>query len=236
MDRILQDYRIDGRILTWEQLGHEAGLEGISGRTIRRHIGTIGYRKCLACRKGWVSTQTAQNRVNFASLMLSRYPEAKDWYDVRFSDEIHSGFGPKHTLHIIRKPGERYCSDCLQHAPEPNDSDLKRQHSWAAAGYNFKSQIIFYEVSTNSNGKISQQVYRDVILELIVKPWLKIGQNFVLKEDGDSGHSPEKKNIVRTWKEENGLIYYFNCVSLSDLAPIENCWQAPKQTFKKYPH
>ena len=75
---------------------------------------------------------------------------------MRFSDEMHSGYGPEHTLYIIRRPKERYCPDCIQHAPEPDENDVKRQHSWAAAGYNFKSQIVFYEVPTNSNGKMSQ--------------------------------------------------------------------------------
>jgi hypothetical protein len=32
------------------------------------------------------------------------------------------------------------------------------------------------------------------------------------------------------------LKYYFNCASSPDLSPIENCWQALKQTLKKYPH
>jgi hypothetical protein len=77
---------------------------------------------------------------------------------------MHSGFGSEHTLHIIRRPGERYCPDCVQHAPEPDEKDKKQQDLWAAAGYNFKSHITFYEVYTNSNGKMSQQVYRDVIL------------------------------------------------------------------------
>lgn len=83
---------------------------------------------------------------------------------------------------------------------------------------------------------MSQQIYRDVILEPVVKPWLEAGQSFILEEDGDSGHGLGKKNIVRTWKEQHKLRYYFNCASSPDLAPIENCWQAPKETLKKYPH
>jgi hypothetical protein len=55
MDKILQDYGMDGRILTWEQLTFEADIEDISGRTIRRHMHTIHYRKCLACKRGWIS-------------------------------------------------------------------------------------------------------------------------------------------------------------------------------------
>lgn len=49
-------------------------------------------------------------------------------------------------------------------------------------------------------------------------------QDFVIEEDGDSGHGPGKSNIVRTWKQEHGLEFYFNCHNSPDLAPIENYW------------
>ena len=112
----------------------------------------------------------------------------------------------------------------------------KRHHCWVAAGHDFKSFIHFYDVSGNKNGKMSQRVYIDQILDPIVKPWLDQGHNFVLEEDGDSGHGPGKSNIVRTWKEEHGLEHYFNCPSSPDLSPIENCWQPVKQELYKYPH
>ena len=43
-------------------------------------------------------------------------------------------------------------------------------------------------------------------------------------------------SIVKKWKEQEGLKHYFNCASSPDLAPIENCWQAPKQLLRKTPH
>lgn len=52
-------------------------------------------------------------------------------------------------------------------------------------GYNFKSDLIFYDVPGNTNGKMSLKVYRDQILELVAKPWLLEGQDFVLEKDGD---------------------------------------------------
>lgn len=94
----------------------------------------------------------------------------------------------------------------------------------------------FYDVPRNSNGKMSQRVYREQILEPIVKPWLDAGQSFVLEEDGDSGHGPSKSNLVRTWKQDHGLKSYFNCPSSPDLAPIENCWQPAKAHLRKLPH
>lgn len=45
-----------------------------------------------------------------------------------------------------------------------------------------------------------------------------------------------KSNIVRNWKDEHNLKYYFNCANSPDLSPIENCWQVPKQTVGRQPH
>ena len=235
MERVLETEGMEARSLTWEQLGFEVGLE-VSGRTIERAMGTMDYHKCIACLRGWVNPRTAQHRVEWATIMLERYPNPTDWEIVRFSDEVHFGWGPQHKLRIIRKPGQRYCIDCLQHQDSPKAKDEKRMHCWAAVGYNFKSPIYFYDVPGNTNGKMSLKVYQKQILEPIVKPWLECGQRFVLEEDGDSGHGTGKSNIVRTWKQQNRLQYYFNCHSSPDLSPIENCWQAPKQYIKKYPH
>ena len=65
-------------------------------------------------------------------------------------------------------------------------------HWWAPGEHDFKSDIIFYEVLGNSNGMMSLQVYIDQILEPVMKPWLLEKQDFVLEEDGDSGHGKAK--------------------------------------------
>ena len=83
---------------------------------------------------------------------------------------------------------------------------------------------------------MTHQVYIDQVLEPIVKPWLERGDNFVLEEDNDSGHGTSARNIVCTWKEQNGLESYFNCARSPDLSIIESTWQAPKQHLRKYPH
>ena len=107
---------------------------------------------------------------------------------------------------------------------------------WAAVEYNFKSDIIFYDVPGNKNGKLTHQVYINSILEPVVKAWIMAGEDFVLQEDGDSGHGPGKKKPVRTWKEQNGLESYFNCAQSPDLSVVENCWAIPKMYTRKYPH
>ena len=117
----------------------------------------------------------------------------------------------------------------------------KHHHVWAAVGQDFKSDLTFYDVPGNTNGKMPLAVYRDKILEPVVKPWILQARNglidpFVFEEDGDTGHGTGKNNIVRSWKAENKLDSYFNCPSSPDLSPIEKCWQAPKQYLRRIPH
>jgi hypothetical protein len=70
---------------------------------------------------------------------------------------------------------------------------------------------------------MTQKAYIKQILEPVVKPLLEQGKDFVLFEDGDSGHGPGKNNPVRDWKESHGLKHYFNVSGSPDLNIIENC-------------
>jgi hypothetical protein len=237
MEAILESCDVQGRSMTWETLGYEAGLD-VSVDTIRRAMGTLNYHKCIACQKGWVSDKLGQLRKEWAATMLERYPTLEHWKRVRFSDEVHFCLGPQGRLMIIRRPGERYCQNCIQSEPKQQDTDKKRIHAWGAIGYNFKSPLVFYNIPSNSNGKMTQQAYIDQILEPVVKPWIDAGHDFVLEEDGDSGHGPPraKGNIVVDWKEKHGLKHYFNCPGSPDMAPIEDAWQPSKQYVRHYGH
>ena len=175
MDRILQEAGFEARTMSWAELAYEVGIEGVAPDTIKRAMGTMDYSKCIACRKGWYSKKAAQNRVDFSRAQLNLRPQPTDWRPVRFSDEVHFALGPQGKVHVIRKPGERYCNDCIQYKNEPTgeEKELNKIHAWAAAGYDFKSDLTFYSISSNKNGKMTQRAYIDQILEPVVKPWLK---------------------------------------------------------------
>jgi hypothetical protein len=61
------------------------------------------------------------------------------------------------------------------------------KHSTRNIRYDFKSELKFYKIPSNSNGKMTQKAYIEQILEPVVQPWIKRGDEFVLEEDGDSG-------------------------------------------------
>lgn len=96
-----------------EQLGNEVDLDYTVLYNTQRELGTNHHK----CREGWVNGRLAEHRVQYAITMLQRYPEPNDWQRVRFSDEDHFGWGPEGAIHIIRKPGQRYCHDCIQEQP-----------------------------------------------------------------------------------------------------------------------
>ena len=66
-----------------------------------------------------------------------------------------------------------------------------------------------------------------------VKNWLERGDEFVLEEDRDGGHGTGTVNIVRTWKQQHQLPYYFNVSESSNLSIIENVFQPLKHRTKK---
>ena len=239
MQEIIENGGIQARAKTWHELAAEVGLIGanhVHWHTVRRAMQDLEYHKCLACTRTWLSPNIRAKRRTFAREMKCTYT-LEDCKLVRFSDEVHFGQGPQRQLPIIRRPGERYCFDCMQEGKETPESVQKRYHCWAKVGWNYKSDLYFYEVPGNNNGKMSQRVYIDSILEPVIKPCLEVGERFVLEEDGDSGHgSANNNNIVRKWKEEHGLKYYLNAPKSPDFSVIENCWQPVKQWLSKSDH
>jgi hypothetical protein len=210
-------------------------------RTIQRSL-PDDYRKHPAALRKYVQPDLQQTRVQWCM-------GAQSWSNTRikrtrWSDEVHFGLGPQKQLQIFRWPGEtaRLAPDAIQDRIEPitkKDREGKRIHVWAAAGYNFKSEIVFYDVPTNDNGKMNGRVYVDAILEPHVKRWLERGDDFILEEDGDSGHGliPSKRNPAWVWKAAHPELEWFkNAPQSPDLSPIENCWQPLKEKIKREPH
>ncbi|KAF1815725.1 hypothetical protein P152DRAFT_455449 [Eremomyces bilateralis CBS 781.70] len=142
---------------------------------------------------------------------------------------------------IIRKRGQRYYPKCIQRVDDPDEEDKKKVHAWAAVGYNFKGPLVFYEIPSNINGKMTQECYLNDILKPVVGGWLVNGDYFVLKEDQDSGHvlprsTKTKPSAVSRWKTEVGLYCFFNCAGSPELSIIEDCWQPIKRYVRKYRH
>lgn len=237
----LEEHTTWARSMSWDQLAEET-VSHVSGRTLKRHMQVMGYHKCIACSRQWIHDDIAKERKDICQIWLDKRPLPTDWHNVRFSDEVHYGRGLKEKPLIIRKPGERYCKDCIYrpHLPEDDiDQKSKRYHSWAAAGFKFKSDMVIYDTG-NAYGKMNQKTYINQILEPIIKPWtekayLRKYPDWLLEEDRDSSHTA--KDVVK-WKKQNKIEdrYYLNLPHSPDIAPIENLWRPAKAPLKRHPH
>lgn len=235
LENLLWSEGFEARRLTYSQLLPAAGIEKeVSFQTVRRALGTRHWRKCIACPRAFVSRHHAERREEFARKSLELRPAKEDYRDILYSDEWHASCGDDRQVYILRKPGERYCPDCLHERPSPRLKEERfNAHFWGAIGYNFKSDLYEYRISTNNIGKMTSAYYCDHILKKVVKPWLDQGMEFVLEEDRDSGHTAP---VTRQCKKDLGIKYYYNAPGSPDLSPIENAWRAPSMVIESLPY
>lgn len=230
MERVLWEPRYETVCLNWTTLAREAGVESeCNARTIHRAMGTLGYRICLLCRSNNVGLKIREKRVEYARRMLELRPQPLDWRPVRFSGEVHFGFGLGGQVRIVPKPGEAFCVGCKEEGVNWG-RDVRRVHAWAAVGYGFKSDLVFYDDATGpgSTGTMSMDDYKSKILDKVVRPWLDDDTgSFVLEEDADSfAHGAASKvNAVQAWKAANGLETQFCCSESPDLNLLDAVWQ-----------
>lgn len=226
----------------WTRLAKAAGVEvTVNPRTLHRAMGTLGYRRCLSCGQNVVHRRCREKRADWARRMLETYPSTEDWRRVRFSIELHFGFGLDGRVRLLPRPGERLqCPSCNTgddasgSRPDAGWSrDIRKVHAWAAAGYGFKSGLVFYEDSTSPNcgGTPSMADYQYKILDKEVRSWLSADPTFVLYEDVEAfAHGGlSKQNAVQAWKESVGLRHVFSCGDAPDLNPLETLWPPAKQ-------
>lgn len=84
------------------------------------------------------------------------------------------------------------------HKKALKDKEKNRFYCCITKNYGFQLNLIFYNVSKNTNGKILLKMYRNQILELVVKSWLLKGQDVILKKENRSGYGKtHNRNIIQ---------------------------------------
>lgn len=252
LDRVeawLENADFDGHALNWDELAINFDLP-ITGQTLQQRFNQRNIFSFVACDKPWIPEKQAAKRVDWCKTMLQRYPNPEDWHHVRFSDEVHFGWGPEGKIRVIRprRGGERGRPSNIQRKEVRDDgtSYQKRVHFWGAVGHGFKVQTLTqYEVPGNSNGKMNQEVYINEILQKEVATWKDDPRRWCLEEDGDSGHGTTKPtNRVEKAKIGLGIsreigdhhTAYFNHSHSPDLSIVEDVWSYPKIYVKRRPH
>lgn len=256
MEAILWDEQYEGVNLNWAGLAKEAGvLTACTVRTLHRAMGTLGYRRCLRCTRSWVHRRNRERRVEYCKRVASATAtEAEtdasasasasgNWRRVRFSGELHFGFGADGRVRIVPRQGERLCGGCAVNvdvnmhdgsmeggADTGNGGggvkDVRVISAWCALGSGFKSDLVFYKEP------LDLKTYRDKILDGVVKGWTQRGDGFLLVEDVDvfAHGSGSKSNIVQSWKEKHPEVQCrFGCSESPDLSPLDSVWENGKE-------
>ncbi|KAJ3475623.1 hypothetical protein NLG97_g9394 [Lecanicillium saksenae] len=249
-------FKVEGP--TWDSMMRAGSVFGLQAtynvRTMRRAMGTLAYRRCLKCEQTWVNPRQRATRVEYAKVRLGQLPEVEDWKRVRFSGVLHFGFGLNGKVRLLPRPGEKYsCPACQmeldqqpQHILSGWDHDVRRVHAWAAIGYGFRSELVFYDEQTGgkSMGIVTPAIYQDVILDQHVQSW-PVGEHVTTNADGDevrrpkvvweedcNPHAAGGNTIDRSaeaWKDERRLHRHKGCPEAPDLCLLDVIFPLSKQ-------
>ncbi|KAF5546030.1 HMG box [Fusarium phyllophilum] len=196
-EQLFNDEGFEGKRLHPAELPDAAGVPDISARTVTRSLKRRRISKYIAQEIDYIDLDLQKRRKAWAEKTLALQPLAANWEVIYFSDEVHFGYDDEGKVCIFRRPGTRNNPENLKERKEPEEKDKKRLHAWACISIRYKSPLVFYEIPTNNNRKITQSYYETKILDKHIKPLIKEGQTFILEEDNDSSHGPNEKSFPR---------------------------------------
>jgi len=166
------------RVKHWSELRSDWGLD-CTDQTLSNAFQRYGYHKCKACQKGLISPLNIARRHEFAQAHTETSIDF--WKRVVFTDELHFARNNRSVDYVIRAPGQRFCSDCIQVRRQTTNVEYS---VWGAVGWNFKSPLIFYGKTGLRGGFTGEDYLRDC-LEGFVGPVFAEGRNRnrILQED-----------------------------------------------------
>ena len=146
LDRVelfLDNNAWDGHAINWAELVDQFGFNFIP-QTLKEHMAKRSIYTFFPCAKPWINEKPARNWLSWAKEMFSKYPSTQDWRSVRFSDEVHFGWGPQGKQLIIRRRGKMqrghpYCIQRLE--TREKGSNIPKVHFWGGCRLQLQLQI-----------------------------------------------------------------------------------------------
>ncbi|RPA79951.1 hypothetical protein BJ508DRAFT_200637, partial [Ascobolus immersus RN42] len=108
-----------------------------SGDTIRRALNDIGYHRCKACQKPFISASIQEDRRHYSN--LHRRKTKAYWRPHMYCDESHFDTADRGVKYVTRKPNEKYHKDCIQKTFRSGRTSVM---VWGAISYNWKSELV----------------------------------------------------------------------------------------------
>jgi hypothetical protein len=215
------------RTKSWARIKAELHLEA-STTTIRRTMKRHGYRRCVACRRPFISKKAAAKRLAFA--LKYRWWSIADWKKVIWSDEATFETGKRGRIWVTRRPSEQNCQDCIQSIYRSGRVSIM---VWGAIGWDWKSPLIFMVKEEGRKG-VCSQAYLNQVLEPVIFPfWASLTdeqrQEWHFIEDGSKVH----KGKARLPRLNHGVRGFNWPPSSPDLNPIEKVWRWMKDEINK---
>ena len=145
------------RIKPWSKLREQWDLN-CTDQTLANAFARHGYYKYKACQKGYISPQNITRRLRFCEEHI--YKSIDWWKRVVFTDELHFARNNRSVDYVIRQPGQRFYSDCIQVQCQKTKIEWL---VWGAVRWNFKSPLIFYSKSGLNGGFTGVDYLHDVL-------------------------------------------------------------------------
>ena len=183
------------RTKSWARIKAELHLEA-STTTIRRVMKQHGYRRCVACRRPFISKKQAAKRLAFA--FKYRWWGTADWKKVIWSDEATFETGKRGKIYVTRRPDEKNCQTCIQSVYRSGRVSVM---VWGAIGWDWKSPLVFLVKEEGKRG-ICSTAYLNQVLEAVVFPFYDSltsaqKEEFIFMEDGAKVHKGKARLLLR---------------------------------------
>jgi transposase len=190
----------------------------VCARTVQRALHRCGFRGRLAAKKLGIAATNRRTRIRWCR--LHRANTVIDWSRVIFTDEVRIGFRPDGGIRVWRKKGERYLPGCTTTTSTSRASIMFWGFiSWDGVGRLFQC-----------SNRMSAFEYISVMNSACI--FALPSFNLTYMDDNAPIH---RANVVKKWKEDNGV----ECLDWPpyspDLNPIENVWSFLKHRLNKLP-
>lgn len=148
-----------GRRMTYQRLIKQLDLK-VSRWTLGRSLRFYGWKRCIACRRPFVSEKQTATRLDWARRYINWTVNA--WATVIWSDEATFVTGERGRLYITRRVWEKSHPDCIQSVYRSGRTSFM---VWGAIGWGWKSKLVFLERHHGKKG-INSRDYAEQVLEV----------------------------------------------------------------------